>query len=765
MRHAFLATVILAVVMPPVVRAEVTDAEIEKGIERIKGILYKSQNQAGLWDDPKAPDLGGEGRNWGGATALITYALLTAGESYQSPKLNRAVRFLADDVKMVGLYAVACRAHVWSHLPDMFNGKLREDLYWLQQAAHPVSTGGISFRYLQDSKDWDNSTAQYGVLGMWECAKRNLPVGQNFWAGFEKHAIASQNDDGGWSYTQGDSRTSMTTAGLVMLYITQDYLHRQDFRTVGRASKHPLQAVIDKGLGWLDKNYKPGVNVNGGAEQYTMYGIERVGIASGRKYLGGKDWYRTGAEWLLKNHGSGTNAAFSLLFLVRGRVPVFINKLEIPGYDWDNRPYDVARLTEWVSDEVEKSMNWQVIPITVAPEQWLDSPILYLASHEPLKLTEEQELRIKRYIDLGGMLITSADDSSTAFTQSVTDLLRKLYPKYKQEIIRPDDELMNVVFRMESNRLGAVSIHNGIRHLAVHLPRDVSWTLHSTNHTDPMPWQLFTNAYYYATEKGRLRNRLDQHYLAREKDKGGPDVTVARASYDGNWDPEPLAWEIQSNYMYNASKANVKVMTAELAKLPDPSEAPFVHVAGTTKVDFSDAQQEAVKHYVNAGGVIFFENAGGGGNFAESVIQMLGKAFPDQRVRPISTAAPLVTGQSIKGFDISNIDYRSYALLRMGQVDTPRLLTLNINDKPRVVISGEDLSEAMLDQPVWGVFGYDSPSAHKIMSNLVLYAMYGNKPAAPVQPVGAQPAAEAKPAEAKPAPAKPAEAKPQPAAK
>ena len=74
-------------------------------------------------------------------------------------------------------------------------GRFREDLYWLQQAAHPVNTGGVSFRYLQDSKDWDNSTAQYGVLGMWEAAKRNLPVGGNFWAGFEKHAIATQNED------------------------------------------------------------------------------------------------------------------------------------------------------------------------------------------------------------------------------------------------------------------------------------------------------------------------------------------------------------------------------------------------------------------------------------------------------------------------------------------------------------------------------------------------------------------------------------------
>jgi len=713
-------------VLTAMASAQVTDAQVEAGINKLKAYLYRTQNNAGHWDAPQPGQGHVAGTNHGGQTALITYALLTAGESYQSPKLRRAIEFLSR-VDMQGTYAVAARAHVWSHLPPQFGDKLRDDLYWLQQAAHPVETGGISFRYRRDSKDWDNSAAQYGVLGMWEAAKRDLPVSRADWLGFEKHALATQHDSGAWSYGahNNDERTSMTTAGLAMLYITQDYLHNQDFRTPGRARKHPLRAAIDRGLGWLDEHYEPGVNVNGNHQHYTMYGIERVGIASGRKYLGGKDWYRTGARWILDHPGTGTNAAFSLLFLERGRVPVFINKLEIPEYDWNNRPSDAARLTAWVSDTVEQQMNWQIVPIGVDPVDWLDAPILYLAGHKPLDLTAEQEQKIKRYIDLGGMLITAADSGSSTFTQSVRQMLKRLYPKYELNTVDPQDELLNVVFRFGANRLNVQSIHNGVRHLAIHIPRDVSWTLHSASHADPTPWQLFTNAYYYATEKGRVRNRLDEHFLARRKAEPAPKLTLARAKYDGNWNPEPLAWQVQANFMHNASRVEVDVTEAPLDKLPNPANTPFVHVVGTEAVTFTDSQIQSIQHYVEAGGVILFENAGGMGRFAESTVAMLNRAFPDERIRPIADSSSIITGKPLGGYDIATIDYRAYALLRMGQVDFPRLLAMNVDDRPRILISSEDLTYAMLDQPVWGVFGYASDSAHRLMTNLLLYAMRG----------------------------------------
>jgi len=726
MRHLAiftLAALLIATATGPA--SAVTDEQIQQGIEKLVNGLYNQQNNRGTWDPDAPGNDHATGGQYGGTTALVTYALLTAGESYQSPKLRRALEFL-NDVDMEGVYARACRAHVWSHLPPQFNDKLREDLYWLLEAQHKEK-GHYNYT-IKAGPNYDNSVTQYGVLGVWEAAKRGHPVGTGYWSLVEKHFVTTQHDNGGWDYRAsgnhgGDVRGSMVAAGLAVLYITQDYLHAQDYRTPGRARKHPLQDRINKALDWFGNNFDPNKSPGGGQHHYYLYGVERIGLASGVKYFNKHDWYEAGAEVILKNIPDGAaNRAFSLLFLVRGRVPVFINKLEIPDYDWNNRPRDLGNLTAWVSDEVEKRMNWQVIPIDVKPEQWLEAPMLYLASHKELQLTEEQEQKIKRYIDLGGMLVTTADGNNSAFTHSVKELMKRLYPQYNYERISPDDELMNVVFKLGTNRLQAESMHNGVRHIAIHLPRDVSWTLHSAGHADPFPWQFFANAYYYATEKGRMRNRMDTHYVERQNSGGGPAMTIGRAQYEGNWNPEPLAWEIQSNFMYNAKKADVKTQTFPLDKLPDPSEAKLVHIAGTGQVEFSEAETNSIKQYVDKGGTLFFENVGGRGAFAESAINMLAKAFPDKRVRPISLQDRLITGTGIGGYDVSNVDYRSYALLRMGKIDAPRLLSINIDDKPRIIISGEDLTEAMLDQPVWGVFGYNTESAQKLMTNIVLSA-------------------------------------------
>lgn len=97
-------------------------------------------------------------------------------------------------------------------------------------------------------------------------------------------------------------------------------------------------------------------------EPYLMYGIERIGVASGYKYFGGVDWFSTAAREVLRTQdkngawhsGWGAEASavvgtsFNLLFLSRGHAPVVMNKLnyaesevkQAPGTAWNERPRD-----------------------------------------------------------------------------------------------------------------------------------------------------------------------------------------------------------------------------------------------------------------------------------------------------------------------------------------------------------------------------------------------------------------------------------------
>jgi len=705
-----------------------TDQQIQRTIDRLVEKLYEARNEHDLWGDEPLEEGESPGRHHGGHTALVTYALLMAGESYQDPKLQPAIKFLRR-TRMNGTYAVSLRNHVWAGLPRKFRSHLIRDSLWLKKAmgAGPAR-GAYDYTQASEGGRYDNSVTQYGVLGLWEGAKRGVRPGQSRWKRIEEHFIETQHDSGGWTYSgEGKVTGSMTAAGLACLYITRGYLHRHDFQRVGQTPDHPLQERIDRGLSWLSRNFSPSSNPGEGNRwlHYYLYGVERVGLASGRKYFGEHNWFAEGAEFLVRNPGSRPrHMAFSLLFLTRGRAPVFANKLRIPGYHWNNRPGDLAELTQWASDQLEQRMLWQVVSIDRPAADWLDAPILYLTGHQALQLSEEQAKKLKRFIDFGGLLITSADDGREAFTDSVESLLQRLYPRYRLRTLDSNDELLNTTFQLEENELDVRSIHNGIRHLALHIPRDISWRLHAGSHNDPFPWKLLTNAYHYATEKTGGRARLDRHVIRPQSGSSAdaPELTVGRARYDGNWNPEPLSWPVQAVFMENAGKLSVVPRIVELSDLPDPEEVPFVHVVGTQAVEFTREQVRSVQQYTEAGGVILFENAGGRGGFTDIVREMLKDAYPWEQLKPVPLESPLIRGEPLGGYNLSEVDYRRYTLLRLGRVNSPRLQAVSIDGQPRVLVSDEDLTQALLGQPVWGVFGYSTESARRLLTNIALYA-------------------------------------------
>ena len=167
MKATFALAAAVAFVAAAPVHARVTDEQVQAKIKQIVDKLYSLQNERGTWD-PESPPMGSAGAegghvfgiNYGGTTALATYALLTAGESYQSPKLKRAVEFLASpQTQMTGVYAVGIRNHVWGHLPPSFEANMKQDTKWLLDAiGGGPAKGGYHYTPAQaKAGSYDNS--------------------------------------------------------------------------------------------------------------------------------------------------------------------------------------------------------------------------------------------------------------------------------------------------------------------------------------------------------------------------------------------------------------------------------------------------------------------------------------------------------------------------------------------------------------------------------------------------------------------------------
>ena len=756
----------------PVDARSLTDEQVRAAARAIVEELYRRQDPELFWDPPLwDPDRHGQRSQVGGYTPLAVLALLYAGESYQDPRLRDAVRHL-ESAQLRGTYAVAVRAHVWAQLPQRFRKHLLGDTKWLI-GAFQDSVGGWGYEQKPRSRWFDNSLAQYGALGLWEAAKRGVPVTERYWARLERRFLENQYDDGGWNYRGRQPVTgSMTAAGLTALFITQDFLHARDALDINAAPASPGEAAIARGLQWMDRHFSATENPGNDAYLfYYLYGVERVGLASGYKTFGGRDWFREGAAEIIdrlcsrdadtgatmvrarfRSRASPTQTrqlAFGLMFLSRGRVPVAVNKLMANGVAWNNRPRDAANLTRWLSGETETQLSWQIVGLDGVPQEWLDAPLLYLASHEalpwsppgggprnrrgaPAEPLPEDLAKLKRYLDLGGLLLAVNEGRSAAFARSVEQAGARMYPQYSWRALPSDHWAYTLLWPVRARRPALRALSNGVRELIILCPeRDLSAAF-QVRRDDPAAFGTAGNIYLYASEMNRPRPRLARHFTGdapgtQEPSAGGRvAATVVRASYDGNWNPEPAALAAFAANVAEQRRLDVRIGESPLRSIDSLAPRPdLVIVSGTEAHDFSATERSAIRAYVEAGGVILFETAGGRGAFADAAQRALGELFEDGAAPPRAVAeSRIVTGEGLPGApNLRRLEYRPYALEVFGARETaPRLTGMTIGGRARVLFSREDISHGLLDQPCWGIAGYAAASARDLLGNIVHHA-------------------------------------------
>lgn len=718
--------------------ADVTDEQVGQAIEKMKAYLYSKQDvQSGSWEfRSRSGGVESDALQVGGETALVTLALLISGESPQNPMLARAIQFLRS-LEMKGTYAVAIRAHVWANLPPEYLPLLEVDASWLLQSAGKHKLGLFDYQPMSSDRV-DHSVTQYGMLGMWEASKRGLKIPRKYWEGWVQHFVNSQRPDGGWAYgnnPDGITTGSMTAAGLTALFVGQQELYRTNPKPEPKVTE-----AIEKGVAWLDQRFE-GHNNPGGNEwtYYYLYGIERVALGSGIRFLNGKDWYQAGATHIIYNirpNGSieddYVNTSFALMFLSRGRVPVWVNKLQVPGIRCNNRPSDVYSLTQFLSNQIEKEINWQSISVDHNPDDWLVAPVAYLASNERVELTQKQKDNLKTYLDMGGLLLASPDGHSPEFSDSIRVLAKELYPRYEFQPVKPGGILLNSWHRLPDPGKQPVlhSLSNGAREIIVLAGQD--WSEAFQADKDPgksLTWDLATNVFAYATDRGALDNRLAHHLEAKTGRSMNENATVGRARYEGNWLPEPAMWGPLGNYVFNRSGVAVTVTDAEGGGVLDLDrigkvDYKLIHLTGTHSVFLTDAQKTAIQQYLGRGGTILVETVGGQGDFSRSIEKQLSAMFNNAFAVPLTVSDPIISGKGLDGGqDCSRSVYRRYAVVKLQFDPQPRLAAfLDQNSRPMVILSHEDLSLGSMGTRHWNVSGYQPEPARRLMTNIVLWA-------------------------------------------
>ena len=627
------------------------------------------------------------------------------------------------------------------------------------------------------------SRSQYAVLGMWAAAASGVEVPTEYWRKVEAAWTGAQEPDGGWRYQKGGRdypvTAGMTAAGVASLLVAQEYLLAE---SAGPCNGNPASSAVDRGIGWLAQNFDKVAPEQEYERSYpfaTLYAVERVGVASGLKYFRGVDWYQTGADYLVARQrddgawkgrtgdfGAVPDTCFGILFLARGRAPLIMNKwvhgddtreiarrtpegktlpgggtllitspkpdavsaakkLGAKGPDWNQRPRDVANLANWISTVAERELNWQLLDAAATPRDLYDAPILYLSGTQALKIDDETKAKFREYVEGGGLILGHADCGGRPFVVSFKKLASEMFPKYEfrelpaEHVIYTGGVFPRSKWKSKPSLQG---ISNGARELMLLIPladAGRAWQSRMVGGKEEL-WQLGADIFFYTAERKNLRYRGESHYVqANPQVQPMREVSVARLEYSGNWDPEPGGWRRLANVLLNERQVKLNVVPVKLGTGTLDTQLRFAHLTGSAAFKLDEPARSEIRKFVEGGGTVLFEAAGGSSAFATAADVEVKALFPGAPSAVLGAAHPAYM------LGLSRLDavaYRPFAQKVVGSTRTPRITGVTVNGRVGVLVSREDLSVGLVGQSVDGVVGYDPRTATDIMTRLILSA-------------------------------------------
>ncbi len=713
------------VVHPPY-EGPITARKVQRGID--DALLYLRSRQV--------PDgsIGEGSYAAGGPTALASLALLAAGAHPTADEaMGHALDWLAK-LEADNTYVVAIRANVWEYalrkVPEepRYRALLKADFDWLLEARNAEG-----WRYGHNSSDWDNSCTQYGVLGIWAGVRAGLDPGKDFWKGMSQHFRRHQNEDGGWGYVQGSgSSANMATAGLASMFLVFDSHHgrtryrRDKPRAFREGPAGEALASIERGMTWLGKTEGDRLNA------YYLYGIERAGVASGRRRIGGVDWFHEGAEGALavqQADGSFTlgytaeiSTALTSLFLVYGGAPVAMQKLEWGEEGkWNQNPRDLANLTRWLWSAYERPVNWQSVHVDAALEEF-DAPILFLSGTEAPRFTDAQVETLRRYVLGGGTLLAEPSDGSPAFRDAMQTLATRLFPARGALAPLPADHpVFSIVAHPWRDRPALSGASDGSRTWFFlsegYLAGD--WQVNDVE-SDAFP--LAMNLLFYASDLGALKGRFASALPEGPAAPAHPNaITVARARLgDGAIDAAAAGWQTAAAFARHVTGVGITdrgavALTDEKLKGVD-----LLHITGRGGVKVSEAERAALRTFVGRGGTLLVDAWAGDAAFGADARALVAEiAGP---LTPLGADDPLAIGQFEGGADLSEVSLNLAARRRLpGRVTGQQLEVARAGDRIAAVYSAFDLGAAMGDVAVYRAAGYRPADARRIVANVLGY--------------------------------------------
>jgi hypothetical protein len=777
------------------VRAEDLSTRVHSAVEQAKSFLVNKQQNDGSW----AAQTRAQWQT--GITSVVLLALINAGMTADDPVIERGLNYLRalKQPKVVTTYEISLMIMVFAAAKDGQRDKAR-----ILTLAHNLEAGQRKrgdyagcWSYFcvktpldarNSGRNGDHSNSQFAILGLRDAAHAGVQVDRQIWKRAEHHWRTHQNADGGWGYhVKSSSSGSMTVAGIATLVITDSMLQEdKDLNADGTPSCCPDEKpdrALERGHHWMENRFSVGHNPGHSAWLlYYLYGLERAGRLSGRRFFGEHDWYREGAKFLVdRQHrrqgywpGVGgmekdpvVGTSLALLFLSKGLAPVLINKLqygppaagrgnETQQSNWNVYPHDVRNLTELISGlpKWPKLLTWQVVELDKmvqhgGVEDLLQSPVLYLSGRDvPQILDQPRQVELlKEYVNQGGFLFAVANCNSAGFDDGIRELVRHMFPGGEANLrpLKADHPIFRSEYLLDPETVALEGAEFGCRTAIVYSPTDLSclwdkWALQDPPRRNAKAKAMITkatrigvNVVAYATGR-ELADKLTQQerHNVDEKPQDRVErglVKIAKLRHTGEWDVAPRALRnlllALNETVGLAASPKTKNLLASDRNI---FRYPLVYMHGRNRFQLSKQEREQLALYLERGGLLFADACCGAPQFDRSFRDLMAQLFPDRSLKRIPPKHELFTAQvgheirevrrRVPAADGANLELTS--VLKKGE---PFLEGIEFDGRFAVVYSKYDISCALEHQASLACSGYLPEDAMKIAVNVVLYGL------------------------------------------
>jgi hypothetical protein len=760
-----------------VARAEVTAEQVRDAIAA--GIKYLKSQQSktkGNWAEKAGYP--------GGLTSLCTLALLEAGEPLDSPAIQKPLAYLRSLEPPRMTYVLAVQTMVFCTAEpkkDLLLIRRNAELLAANQITEGPSAGAWTYYApTQPGSRGDNSNTQFAMLGLHEAEQVGIQVDPAVWQRSLKYWLASQYEDGAWGYVkpvEAESKTpatgSMTCAGTGALVIAAGKLAEGDASVSGNSVRccNPQQdnQKLELALQWLGNHFSVHSNPSAILEMsksdvlYYLYGVERVGRLTGRRFLGKHDWYREGAEMFVATQdrlqgywrGAGPReedpligTSYALLFLAKGRRPVVIAKLKHGrGQDWDSHRSAVQNLTRCVEQRWFQKLSWQTIDIHAASVNDLfETPILFLSGQKALEFTAEQKQRLKSYVSQGGFLFAESCCEGEDFDRSFRKLMKELFPDQPLRLLPPEHPVWFAEAPVKPEHMRPLyGVNACCRTSVVYCPQSLSclWELSRGPRDSGYPkavqeqinacLRIGANVIAYATNR-ELKDKLARPQLAgREAEKDAlarGTLVVPMLAHTGG--SEDAANALANLLRVTSAELGVALATAARPLAADEPlllDHPVAFIHGRRDFQWTAKQRKALATYLLRGGFLFGDAICASPQFAAALRREIKAALPEANFVTLPADHPLLS-REFRGYDLATVTLRD-PQLRAGDDPLkskllkikPLLEGVEIDGRLAVVFSPYDLSCALENQASLDCKGYVREDAARIGTNVILYAL------------------------------------------